>query len=105
MTTTMCWQDQIVRDIDEYTVEAVVQAVVDTNHHLEERKYPAASLAMLKWHGYAYWALPMQLSSSDHALKLTNGVYFRSWFCELDDVKIDGHVYNDNAGSCIVCGY
>lgn len=99
------WQDVVVRDIDKHTPDTVVEAIVQTSKHLDERDYPAEALAMLKWHGYAFWALPQHMTISDHSLRLINGLYFRSWFCELDGIKIDGHVYtNRGSGCCQACG-
>ncbi len=101
----MSWQDQILRDIDINTAESVVESIITTSKYMDDRNYPAEAIAMLKWHGYAFWALPRGLTADRELLRLVNGVYFRSWFCVLDGVKIDGHIYvNSGSGCCQVCG-
>ena len=99
------WQRQILADTKVHGAEAVLKAMVETANHTAERGYTKEALATLQWHKLAAWALPRALSVDPEELRFIDGTYFRSWVCELDGVKIDGHVYTDSQGSCTICGF
>lgn len=99
------WQQHLVADVKRYGADAVVQAVVDTHGWVKERKLTAQQTATLKWHGYAWWALPDPLFIAADMLRMRDNLYHRAWLCELDGTVIDGHQYvNQGSGCCQVCG-
>jgi hypothetical protein len=99
------WQQHLVADVAKYGADAVVEAVVLTHDFVKERRVTAEQRAILRWHGYAWWALPQQLFVAPDMLVMREGVYHRAWLCELDGVVIDGHVWdNTRSGCCQVCG-
>lgn len=101
----MIWQDQIQLDITTVGAEAVVEAVMETCRFADDREIPMEAKAALRWAGYCWWALPRSLAVVKDELRLIGGIYFRAWVCELNGVKIDGHVYvNQGSGCCQVCG-
>jgi len=101
----VAWADVVIDDIREFGPELVTEAMVRTADLTDQRRYSKQALALLKWRGMAEWALPRALSVKPDELVLLDGVYHRAWVCELDGVKIDGHIYvQEGSGCCQVCG-
>ena len=101
----MKWQEQVKLDMAATSAETVIEAILDTCKFTDDRQMSAESKSALKWNGYAWWAVPRSLAVVADELRLMNGVYFRAWVCELDGVKIDGHIYvNEGSGCCQQCG-
>ena len=99
------WQDQILLDMEMVGVDEVVEAVMETCRFTDDRNLTAEAKSALKWNGYCWWAVPRSLSVVRDELRLMGGVYFRSWICELDGVRVDGHIYvNAGSGACQQCG-
>lgn len=99
------WHTQVQADVENFGADKVIEAMVDTCKVVDERNMPAEARTALRWNNYPWWALPRALSVVDDRIILVDGFYFRSWVCELNGVKIDGHLYVDEgSGACQVCG-
>lgn len=101
----MTWQDQIQLDITTLGAEPVVEAIMETCRFADDRNISLEAKSALRWNNYAWWALPRSLAVVKDELRLIGGIYFRAWVCELNGVRIDGHVYvNEGSGCCQQCG-
>ena len=101
----MPWQEQIKLDMGTHGAEAVVAAIMGTCKFTDDRNLAKEVKTALRWNGYAWWAIPRSLAIVQDELRLIEGAYFRAWVCELDGVKIDGHIYvNEGSGCCQQCG-
>jgi len=99
------WQDQVKLDMEMSSPEHVVAAITATCKFTDDRGMSSEAKSALRWNGYAWWALPRSLAIKDDELRLVEGLYFRSWVCELNGVRIDGHIYvNSGSGCCQQCG-
>lgn len=101
----MTWQEQVKLDMAMLDVDQVLEAIMETCRFTDDRKLPAEAKSALKWNGYCWWAVPRSLAVVKDELRLIGGVYFRAWVCELDGIKVDGHIYvNEGSGCCQICG-
>jgi hypothetical protein len=99
------WKTQVQADIDKHGANLVIEAVADTCKVTDERNMSAEARTTLRWNNYPWWAVPRPLSVVDDRILLFAGLYYRAWICELNGVKIDGHMYvNQGSGACQVCG-
>jgi hypothetical protein len=99
------WHSQVKSDINLHGPEVVVGAIADTCKVTDENRMPAEARTALRWNNFPWWALPRPLSVVDDRIMMFDGLYYRSWVCLLNGVKIDGHLYVDQgSGACQVCG-
>ena len=82
----------------------VIEAIVSTCDFTNDRNLSKEALTALKWHGFAWWAVPRSLALTEDELRLIGGVYFRAWVCELRGVNVDGHIALNETDMCQQCG-
>ena len=95
------WAGQVLADMRVHDAAVVAEAIRVTADAVDKRSITRQQVALLKWYGYAFWALPRALSLLGKDVRLLDGMYFRTWVCELDGVTIDGHI---GGVVCQVCG-
>lgn len=101
----MKWQDQVRLDMEVTAVDVVFEAMMETCRFTDDRNISAEAKAALREHGLCWWAIPRSLAVTHDELRLMGGIYFRAWVCELDGIKVDGHIYvNADSGCCQICG-
>lgn len=101
----MAWQDQVKQDMANVGTEEVLDCIMQTCRFTDDRNLPTEAKSALKWNGYCWWAMPRSIAVIKDELRLIDGLYFRAWVCELDGVKIDGHIFvNEGSGCCQICG-